>query len=263
MTAKRKKKKSTGAKPKAAKEAAAPQFGIADLGGRVDPELIFRFQLGPAMLDQLRAKLESLPTVALTADVKAPHAGFYQIIYDGKPRYIGKAKSRIASRLRKHFKTLSRLGADPKKMKCRFAFVEDLSLVDMTEQALIAYFGERGESEWNGSGMGSNVTGYRRGGQLGSAFFKMFDPDPRREVPAGSDDPITFSQLIRQLDGKVAYDLKIPTDHKKAFAKAFPDSEAIPEATRPFEDWVKWLEKEIAPNWKIERREMSWYVVPK
>lgn len=237
-------------------------FGILDLR-HVSPELIFRFELGPALLDQLRTKLKSIPPVSLTEDIEAPYPGFYQIIYQDVPKYIGKAGKQIQLRLRKHYRTfVGRLGADPAHLKCKFAFVEDLSLVDMTEMALIRYFREIGEADWNRSGIGANVPGVGRKGTRRSKIIDVFRPDLQRDVTLTAERGTRLRQVVSAIDKRAPVELKIAKVDWPAFDASFPDPVQLPASVLPFQEWVSWIESQIAPRWRIHRGEMSWYIVP-
>ncbi len=50
-------------------------------------------------------------------------------------------------------------------MSARFIFVEDLLLVGLSEDAMIAYFHPIGLDPWGKMGFGSKATGYGRAGQ--------------------------------------------------------------------------------------------------
>lgn len=248
-------------KPRARKEAEDQgSFGIIAIRD-VPDETVFRFQLGPALLDQLRAKLESLSTVPLTEKFDAGYPGFYQLIYRGKPHYIGKTQRTIAARLSEHWHRLRKAGVPLEDLACRFAFVEDLSLIDITEKSLIRYFKDRGEAEWNGTGLGSKVPGYGRRGQRASQFVEQFAPDLDRLVTAGSKKPVTLKSVIRQIDSQAPIHFKIPREFQKKFDSSFASAIRIPVATLSFRDWVDVIQDALGPKWSVDRHPLSWYVV--
>ena len=71
MTARRDK---SSRKTRSAKEGDESAFGIVDIRD-VPTALIFRFQFGPALLEQLRNKLKDLPPLPLAEDVAPPCQG--------------------------------------------------------------------------------------------------------------------------------------------------------------------------------------------
>lgn len=227
----------------------------------VSDQYIFRFEVGPAILAQLLEKLESLPLSPLSEAIGGRYPGFYQLFHKKAPVYIGKTARPIGDRLREHVKKLrGREGIDLSDIECRYAFVEDPSLVDVAEGALIAFFGERGLAEWNQSGFGSKVTGHGRGRQAASKWSERFTPKLDTPIEAGSDSPITVLSLFNQLSKEAPLTLSIPTKFRSAFKEKHAKKISIPKAVRPFDDWVRELESRLAPGWQIDRAPMSWYI---
>ena len=69
----------------------------------------FDFDLGRAVVDQLREKFDQLPEDPLNDEilnVVENRRGVYQLYYQGRMVYVGKADKSIKTRLRKHHKTL-------------------------------------------------------------------------------------------------------------------------------------------------------------
>lgn len=224
---------------------------------------LFRFQFGPALLQQLHDRLDSVgavpfPPGALVAD----YPGFYQLFYDDKPVYIGKTSRTVAARLEEHRATLLRLGIELSRIKLRFVFVEDRSLVDISEQSLIRFFDAKGEAAWNGTGFGSKVSGFGRGAQKMSRFRELFPPNFQRAIEAGSATPLKLEELIRQLDQRGPIYFKIPRLYLKRFRKDFGSAHTIPPATLPYTEWAERVAQLISPGWTVQRQPMTWYVVP-
>lgn len=227
----------------------------------VPDQYVFRFEVGPAILAQLLEKLQTIPLSPLSDALKGKYPGFYQLLHKKKPVYIGKTARPIGDRLREHVKKLrAREGIDLSEVECRYAFVEDPSLVDVAEGALISFFSELGLAEWNQSGFGSKVTGYGRGGQAASKWSEKYTPKLDTPVEAGSDSPITLQAFIAQLSSEAPITLSIPNKFRGAFKKKHPSKISIPKAVRPFSVWVRELEGRLAPGWELERAYMSWYI---
>ena len=110
----------------------------------VDSRLVFRFEFGPAILSQVLEQIEQLDPVPLVeAANTAEYPGFYQLLHNGESRYIGRALRPVQVRLKEHVKKLrSRIPLE--EVTCRYLYVEDLSLVGLSEDTLIAYFYPRG-----------------------------------------------------------------------------------------------------------------------
>jgi hypothetical protein len=227
----------------------------------VDPKLVFRFELGPAILAQVLEQIEILPIIPLLSEdaTGAAYPGFYQLLWQGKSRYIGRAVRPLGKRIREHIKNLrGRIPLD--EVGCRFLFVEDRSLVGLSEDTLIAYFYPRGMDEWAKQGFGSKATGHGRAGQS-SRWHKAF--------PTDFNWPVTTSGLARLLHEHVAeiaseapITFSIPDALKPSFVADFPQPLPIPSQTRPFIDWVSDLERLLHPRWMVDRKPMGWYIVP-
>ena len=249
----------------AAEEAAAfarPPIGaVIPIRNPDDEPFVFRFEVGPAILVQLLEKLRQLEGRPLADCLAASYPGFYQLFLDGRPVYIGKTSRPIGVRLGEHIKTIR--GRIPHhRVGCRFAYVEDPSLVDMAEQALIRFFESFGEADWNRSGFGSKTTGYGRAGTRGANWDTDFPPDFGWPVEAGSVRPMTLAQLIRMINCNAPITFTIPTKLYGAFSAAHATSLNVVGATLPFRQWATFIERQLAAGWKIERQARSWYVVP-
>jgi hypothetical protein len=229
-----------------------------------DPEdepYVFRFEVGPAILTQLLDKLRQLQPMPLTEALDAKYPGFYQLLLDGKPVYIGKTARPVGDRLAEHLKKISGRIALA-RVTCKFAYVEDPSLVDVAEGTLINFFSLNEGGEWNRSGFGSKVTGYRRGRQSGSDWEAQFPPDLRWPIQAGASQPITLAALIRQIARTSPITISIPRDHQAAFAAAHSNLINVAIQTRPFEEWIAFIQQNLSSNWTIDRQASAWYVEP-
>lgn len=249
----------------AAEEAAVfarPSTGaVTPIRDAADEPFVFRFEVGPAILFQLLDKLRTLEIRPLADSMNAPHPGFYQLFLDGQPVYIGKTSRTVGERLGEHVKKLrGRVSLD--RIGCRFAYVEDPSLVDMAEGALIKFFDARGEADWNRSGFGSKTTGYGRAGTRGANWDTEFPPDLNWQLRAGSDRPITLGALIRTIARQAPIPFSIPRTYSAAFNAVHTGTLNVPEATRTFRQWAHFVEHNLAAGWTIQREPRSWYIVP-
>ncbi|HET6568326.1 MAG TPA: hypothetical protein VFG50_10210 [Rhodothermales bacterium] len=228
-----------------------------------DPEdepFVFRFELGPAILQQLLVKLDSLDTHPLTNTVSAKHPGFYQLFLDGNPVYIGKTSRTVGERLREHVKKLR--GRIPlSRMACKFAYVEDPSLVDISEGALIRFFDQINAAEWNHSGFGSKATGFNRGQQVSSDWSGLFAPDLWWPVEAGANSDRTLGQIVAQVARQAPITFSIPRNFRAPFNAEHSDSINRPVATKPFVVWVRWIRMLLAEGWRIKETDTGWYIV--
>lgn len=152
----------------------------------------FVFELDRAIRDQVVAKLEESPMLALARNV-APHkSGVYALYHHGRLVYVGKASKgttrsgrTLRARLNEHVGKLDRrenlsLG----DMTCRFLTIESDWFVWAAEFALINHY----EPEWNNSGFGSKVPGKGRPGtHRVSKFDQMFPPREGAPAPEHHD----------------------------------------------------------------------------
>lgn len=217
--------------------------------------------MGPAILAQLletlrRASLRPIPD----ALQEARYPGFYQIFLDGDPKYVGKTSRSIRVRLREHVSKL-RGRIDLERVAAKFAFVEDPSLVDISENALIDFFGEHGLAEWNATGFGSKVTGYGRGKQVASEWAKQYPADLDWPIEAGSPVPILLDDLARQIGSAAPITFSLPTSQRTEFKKDHAEPIEVPESEKGFQDWVKVVRQFLAPGWKVEIQPLGWYIV--
>lgn len=239
-----------------------PIGAVIPIRGSKDEPYVFRFEVGPAILTQLLQKLRQLEAVPLLAALKANYPGFYQLFLDGKPVYIGKTARPIGDRLAEHSKKIS--GRIPlERLTCKFAYVEDPSLVDVAEGTLINFFSVSEGGEWNRSGFGSKVTGYNRGRQSGSDWEAQFPPDLRWPIKAGAAQLMTLADLIKQIARNSPITFSLPKTHQTAFIATHPNRIHVPLQTRPFEDWIAFIERKISGDWAIDRQASAWYVEPR
>jgi hypothetical protein len=249
----------------AAEEAARmarPAVGaVTPIRDPADEPFVFRFEVGPAILKQLLEKLETLSVQPLDDCLGARHPGFYQIFLDGKPVYIGKASRPIGERLREHKRKLR--GRIPlTRIGCRFAYVEDPSLVDMAEGLLIKFFEAYSAADWNRSGFGSKTTGYGRAGTRLAKWDTDFPLDFNWQIETGSAKPITLAALVRKVASEAPLPFSIPTKHRAAFNAAHPGTLNVPVATRSFKQWVTFIERNLSAGWVVQREPRTWYIVP-
>lgn len=224
-------------------------------------EQVFRFELGPAILAQLLETLRRAPLRPIRDALKeARHPGFYQIFLDGDPKYVGKTSRSIRARLREHVSKL-RGRVELERVGAKFAFVEDPSLVDVSENALIDYFGEHGLAEWNATGFGSKVTGYRRGKQIASQWAQKYPANLDWPITAGRAESISLYDLIKQIASASPITFSLPKSQRPQFRKDHQEPIAVAEGERGFQEWVDLVRGSLAPGWKVETHPMGWYVV--
>lgn len=226
------------------------------------PDLfVFRFELGPAILAQLLEKLRQIPLVPIRRALDAKYPGFYHIYYKGEPKYIGRSTRPIRARLREHVNKLSgRKGLSLDDVAVKYAFVEDPSLVDVSEHALIEYFSEHGLADWNKSGYGGKATGYGRGRQKRSKWAEEFPPDLALPITAGSDEAVSLFGLVYQVASSAPVTFSIPNEFRAAFSTDHPEPVEVPEQTLPFEEWVDLISGMLKPGWRVEKEQQAWYI---
>jgi hypothetical protein len=227
----------------------------------VEDLYIFRFEVGPAILSQLLEKLACIPVKPLRESLDAPYPGFYQLFLEGQPKYIGKTARPISERLREHVKKL-RGRVRLERVSCKFAFVEDPSLVDVAEGALIRFFSSHGLAEWNLSGFGSKDTGYGRSRQATSEFSAIFPPDLDFPVTAGGNEPLLLGTIQMQIKRQAPLPFSIPRGHQPRFRREHPVPILFSLETLPFSGWVARFEAHLAPGWRVARQAEGWYVEP-
>lgn len=227
-------------------------------------DLIFTFELGEAILKQLLDKFDQFPSQPLTPKVDAPYPGFYQLILGDQVVYTGKTSRAIRTRLAEHYRKLQhRIGIDLSVMKCRFAFVEDPSLVDLSESALIGIASETGYGEWNTTGFGSKVSGHRRGDQDASEWDKNYPADLTAVVTAGSVEKMTLEKLYQQLQAHSPITLSIPRRFLQQFRTVHSSDLFVPEREMPIQEWLDFLASQLSENWRISKKPQGFYIVPR
>jgi hypothetical protein len=228
----------------------------------VADELVFRFEIGPAILAQLLQKLERLATMPLSEALDAKYPGFYQIFIDGAPKYIGKTARPVGARLKEHAKKLrGRKGINFANVTCRYAFVEDPSLVDVAEGALIDFFAARGLADWNTTGFGSKVSGHRRGDQEASDWATLFPSDLDVLISVDGVMPMSLDSIVRQVASRAPITLSVPTKLREAFQQDHNAVVGTGSTERSFSEWIVMIESQLAAAWQIDRKAESWYIV--
>ncbi len=228
----------------------------------VADELVFRFEVGPAILAQLLQKLDRLATMPLPEALDAKYPGFYQIFIDGEPKYIGKTARPVGARLREHSKKLrGRKGIDFANVTYRYAFVEDPSLVDVAEGALIDFFAARGLADWNTTGFGSKVSGHGRGGQEASDWAKQFPSDLEMLIAGDGPMPLSLDAIVRQVASRSPITLSVPVKLREQFQREHDGIIGDGSSQRSFKQWIELIEDRLAPKWRLDRKAESWYIV--
>lgn len=227
----------------------------------VDPRYVFRFEFGPAILAQVREKISDLPLTPLD-DItleRAPFPGFYQLFRNGGSVYVGRTIRPIAQRLTEHARKL-RGRVRLTEMTVRYLFVEDLSLVGLSEDAMITYFHPLGLDAWGKMGFGSKAPGYGRARQQ-SEWHEANPPDLSFPVIAGNARALTLRQLISSVAQGAPVVLSVPVEHRTRFDT--DHSARLREAVRerPFAEWIADIEARLAPGWRLSRQAMGWYLV--
>lgn len=228
----------------------------------VDPRLVFRFEFGPAILAQVLEKIQSLPIQPLMDVAKesaAVYPGFYQLFRSNESVYVGRTIRPVGQRLGEHSRKLR--GRVPlSEMGARFLFVEDLSLVGLSEDAMIAYFHPLGLDPWGKMGFGSKATGFGRAGQE-SDWHEAFHADLNLAVQAGHAQPKSLRQLVASIAKGAPLVLSIPRQLAVQFDEEHPTPFVMYPHERPFTEWIAEVESRLARGWRVDRKPMAWYIV--
>jgi hypothetical protein len=228
----------------------------------VDPRYVFRFEFGPAILAQVLEKISSLPISLLTDVAKesaAVYPGFYQLFRKSESVYVGRTIRPVGQRLGEHARKLR--GRVPlTEMGARFLFVEDLSLVGLSEDAMIAYFHPLGLDPWGKMGFGSKATGFGRAGQE-SGWHDAFHADLSIAVQAGHAQPRTLRQLVASIAKGAPLVLSIPRQLVARFDEDHPGVFVTYPHTRAFTEWIADVESRLASGWRVDKKPMAWYIV--
>lgn len=227
----------------------------------VDSRYVFRFEFGPAILAQVLEKIALIPSRALVEVTMAlaPYPGFYQLFRNDQSVYIGRTIRPVAQRLAEHARKLR--GRVPLvDMSARYLFVEDLSLVGLSEDAMIAYFHPLGLDPWGKMGFGSKPTGFNRSRQQ-SDWHAANPPDLRHEVTAGDARSRTLRQIIRQVARGAPLTVSIPAEFTAAFDADHASPLNVESQTMPFAEWIDLITAQLRPGWIIRESPMAWYVV--
>lgn len=230
----------------------------------VDDLQVFRFEIGPAILAQLLEKLERIERQPLAQGLSAKYPGFYQLFVSGAPKYIGKTARPVGQRLKEHARKLrDRQGIPFDEIECRYLFVEDPSLVDVAEGALIDFFTARGLAEWNASGFGSKVTGHGRGGQAASQWALQYPPDFEVAFTIDGPEVMSLPDLVREVKRVAPITIAVPRKHVQKFAEDHDKPVKRGAGARTFLEWIELIESELAPEWTLTKQAESWYIVPR
>ena len=243
----------------------------------VDDRFVFRFEVGPAILAQVRQKLENLKDFPVLDVAKErlggfkgkrrfpgvdKYRGFYQLLHSGVPQYIGKTARPIGVRLFEHEgKLFGRVGIDLEAMTCKYTFVEDPSLVDMAEGTLISHFGHL--AAWNASGFGSKVTGAGRFDQKPSKWQKQYPPVLNVLVDGANGATLRLEGLLKKIARPAPLNISVPKASKAAFRNDHPDKIAFPSSQLPWDEWVKIFEAKLGTGWEVKRGQENWVVKKK
>jgi hypothetical protein len=250
-------------------EEADEEFAERALEGRrlilirdVDDRYVFRFEFGPAILAQVREKLDPLPKIPLDRVTReeARFPGFYQLFRNEDPVYVGRSIRPIAARAAEHRKRL-RGQVALEEMSIKYLFVEDLSLVALSEHTMISYFHPLGLDEWGKLGFGSKAPGFGRAGQM-SQWDAVYPPDLNFPVRAGVHGRgRTLGNLVNSIQRGAPIDFSIPKRFRAQFRKAHAGLIDVPLSERPFAQWGEVIEAHLAPGWRVRREPMGWYIV--
>ena len=228
----------------------------------VDTRYVFRFEFGPAILAQVLEKITNIPPKPLceVTPVNAPYPGFYQLFRNDQSVYIGRTIRPVGQRLDEHKRKLR--GRVPlSEMTARYLFVEDLSLVGLSEDAMIAYFYPLELDPWGKMGFGSKATGFGRAGQE-SDWHAANPADLAFPVLVGHPHPQTLRQLIKRVAQGAPLVLSIP---RKLTAAFDADHASIvidrPLQELPFDAWIAIISSHLRPGWTIQQEAMAWYIV--
>jgi len=228
----------------------------------VDDRLVFRFEFGPAILAQVLEKLDLLPTIPLESVTleAAKYPGFYQLFRNGHSVYVGRTIRPVGKRLDEHRDRL-RGRVSLSEMAVKFLFVEDLSLLALSEATMISYFQDLDLDEWGKLGFGSKAPGFGRAAQT-SKWDAAFPSDLNIPVRAGVEgDKRKLWDLVSSIRAVSPIRLSIPRAYQEQFKTEHADNLDIPIAERPFIDWIALLEQHLAPGWSVRREAMTWYIV--
>jgi hypothetical protein len=228
----------------------------------VDDRFVFRFEFGPAILAQVREKLDPLPKIPLDRVTReeARFPGFYQLFRNQDSVYVGRSIRPIATRVAEHRKRL-RGQVELEEMSIKYLFVEDLSLVALSEHTMISYFHPLGMDEWGKLGFGSKAPGYGRAGQM-SKWDEVYPPDLNFPVRAGTQGHLrTLRTLVSSIRRGAPIDFSIPRRFGTQFRNAHAEQIDVPISERPFAEWGEIVGQHLAPGWRVRREPMGWYIV--
>lgn len=135
-------------------------------------QALYVFDFLRTVSEQLKEKLESLSPSPLDdtaigklqefqADVRSTQ-GVYLLIYDGQPRYIGKANN-VKDRLLQHFTKLrGRRYIELDKLAYKVLILDQSMSTAANEDILISLFKTQYSDMWNGAGFGPKDPGKER-----------------------------------------------------------------------------------------------------
>jgi hypothetical protein len=166
---------------------------------------------------QLKDTLETLPASPLNDlaisdlqefQVEARSAqGVYLLIYEGIPRYIGKANN-VKDRLSQHLTKLrGRRNIDPNGLAYKVLLLDKSMSTAANESILIGLFKEQNNGMWNGAGFGPKDPGQERDTTKPGKFDQQHPiiDNYRVNVRLNEDGTVELGHLLAAMKSQLPY----------------------------------------------------------
>lgn len=172
----------------------------------------FDFDLGRAVTLQLVEALDRLPRGAMESEwlhQLESRPGVYELFHDDTLVYIGKSKSSLSNRLKRHHKSLrGRRNINMDRMAFRALYIHPNWTPSTHEDALLQHF--QNQCSWNYSGFGSNDPGRERDTTIKppEGFDQQYPIKDDWECPTVHPGTWGVLDLLRELKATLPYLLR-------------------------------------------------------
>lgn len=214
----------------------------------------FKLSITRALADQLAASLSDLKPAPLTAAALADlknEPGVYELSYQGRRVYVGKASRSLPNRLGKHLRKLSgRSGIDMGEVKFVCLYVEEDLDAAGPEKMLIKKYGEDG-APWNKNGFGNNDPGRKRDDSLVKRrhFDAVFPVNLDFEIGPVAHGTGSVSSFLGKVKRELPFNLRFET--KSSNAKELAQSKvALPVGDMTLRDVVRLVIDALPEGWQ-------------
>jgi hypothetical protein len=182
-----------------------------------DLHSLYVFDFLRTVSQQLKDTLETLPATPLNDAAiyslqefqigARSSQGVYMLIYDGKPRYVGKANN-VKDRLSQHLTKLrGRRHINLEALSYKALLLDKSMSTAANEDILISLFREQYDGMWNGAGFGPKDPGQQRDTTKPGKFDQQHPiiEDYKINVQTDVDGTIKLGELLATMKSQLPY----------------------------------------------------------